>query len=73
MQQPCPRPILVRLNSCNVVMDILQKRSSFSPYVVKPDVPYSVRLRERILLWERWNLIQSGIEKSKISREQAVW
>ncbi len=44
-ESPCPRPILVRLNSRNVVMDILQKRSSFSPYVVKPDVPYNVSLQ----------------------------
>ena len=61
-----PRPILVRFNSCNVVMDLLQKRSSFSPYVIKPDLPADVCLREKVLLKERWDLIQSGTCKSVI-------
>ena len=61
-----PRPILVRFNSCNVVMDLLQKRSLFSPYVIKSDLPADARLREKMLLKERWNLIQSGTNKSDI-------
>ena len=61
-----PRPILFRFNSCNVVMDLLQKRSSFSPYVINPDLPADVRLREKVLLKERWDLIQSGTCKSDI-------
>ena len=47
-------------------MDLLQKRSSFSPYVIKPDLPADVRLREKVLLKERWDLIQSGTCKSNI-------
>ena len=47
-------------------MDILVNRSSFSPYVIKPDMSPSVRSRERILLKERWNLCQSGVEKSLV-------
>ena len=61
-----PRPILVYLNSCNVVMDLLQNRSLFSPYVINPDLPADVRLREKALLKVRWNLIQSGTCKSHI-------
>ena len=47
-------------------MDLLQKRSSFSPYVIKPDLPADVCLREKVLLKERWDLIQSGTCKSVI-------
>ncbi len=60
------RPILVHFNSCKAVMDILANRSSFSPYVVKPDMSPTARSRERILLKERWNLCQSGVEKSSV-------
>ena len=53
-----PRPILVHFNSCNVVMDLLQKRSLFSPpYVIKPDLPADVRLWEKALLKVRWDLV----------------
>ncbi len=61
-----PRSILVRFNSCNVVMNILSKRSTFTPYIIKPDLPPNIRLREKILLKERWNLMQSGTNKSSI-------
>lgn len=64
---PRPRPILVCFNSCNVVMDILQKRSLFNPFVIKPDLPVNSRQREKVLLKERWSLIQSGsASKSEI-------
>ena len=33
-----PRPILVKFNSCNVVMDILSHKSTFNPYIVKPNL-----------------------------------
>ena len=61
-----PRPILVRFNSCKAVMDILANCSSFSPYIVKPDMSPSARSRERLLLKERWNLCQSGVDKSSV-------
>ena len=47
-------------------MDLLQKRSSFSPYVIKPDLPADIRLWEKVLLKERWDLIQSGTCKALI-------
>lgn len=61
-----PRPILVRLNSCPVVMSILANRSSFAPFTVKQDLTPQERTREKILLKERWNLCCSGVNKSSI-------
>ena len=61
-----PRPILVRFNTCAAVLDILANRSSFSPYIIKPDQSPQERTREKILLKERWNLCQSGVNKSSI-------
>ena len=64
------RPVLVRFNSCSVVMQIFANRSSFAPYVVKPDLSPAERSRERILLKERWTLYQSGVDKSAINSEE---
>lgn len=61
-----PRPILVHFNSCSVVMNILSNRSSFAPYIVKPDLAPKDRARDKALLKERWNLCQSGVLKSAI-------
>ena len=61
-----PRPILVRFNSCSVVMEILSNCSSFAPYIIKPDLSPKDRIREKILLKERWILYQSGVDKSTI-------
>ncbi len=63
---PRPRLIMVNFNSITVVMDILSNKSSFAPYVVKPDLSPELRIREKVLLEERWNLIKSGIERSNI-------
>ena len=61
-----PRPIMVRFNSCTVVMEILANRSFSAPYIIKPDLSPQERAREKILLKERWNLCQSGVNKSII-------
>ena len=49
-----PRPILVHFNSCSAVLEILANRSSFSPFIVKPDLSPTARTRDKILLKERW-------------------
>ena len=71
---PRPRSILVRFNSCAVAMDVLSRKSSFRPYVIKPDLPPDKRAQEKILLKERWNLIQSGVDKTllKIKRSSLL-
>ena len=61
-----PRPILVSFNSCNIVMDILKQKSTFSPFVVKPDLPYEKRLTDQTLLKKRWQLINFGTNKAQI-------
>ena len=61
-----PRPILVHFNSCSVVVEILSRRSSFLLFIVKPDLSPTERANERLLLKERWKLIQEGVNKSGI-------
>ena len=64
--QTRPRQILVHFNSCTVVMNILSNRSSFSPYLVKPDLSPEECATDRILMKQRWELLQSGTAKSSI-------
>ena len=61
-----PRPILVKFNFCNIVMDIMKQKSNFSPFVVKPDLPLEKRLIDQTLLKKRWQLINSGTDKAQI-------
>ena len=62
-----PRPILVKLIKISDVTSSLTKRSNLNhPYVLKPDMPYEQRVRESVLLKERWHLIQSGVHRSSI-------
>ena len=56
----------MHFNSCTVVMDILSKRSVFSPYIVKPDLSLEERANDKILMKERWDLLQSGTPKFEI-------
>ena len=66
-QKPNPRPILVKLVRIADVQCILSNRKVLSsPFNVKPDMTVEERVRESILLKERWNLIQSGIPKNVI-------
>ena len=61
------RPIRVNLGSTADVGRILSLRSSLSsPLVIKPDLSPSERVIERLLLSERWRLIQSGTDRRYI-------
>lgn len=61
------RPIRVTLGSTADVSHILSLRSSLSsPLAVKPDLSPSERRIERLLLSERWKLIQSGTDRRSI-------
>ena len=62
-----PRPILVTLNSTAQVSHVLAHRHSLPSHVsVKPDRSFSERKSERILLSERWKLIQAGSDRRSI-------
>ena len=66
-EKPNPRPILVKLVRIADVQCILSNRKVLSsPINIRPDMTVEERLRESILLKERWNLIQSGIPKNVI-------
>ena len=66
-QHKRPRPILVKFIRTLDVSSILSKRSVLSPPInIKPDMSPEERLRDSVLLKERWSLIQSGISRSDI-------
>ena len=59
-----PRPLLVQLNSTADVSKVLSKRHSVpSSISIKPDLSLADRKIEALLLKERWQLIQSGIDR----------
>lgn len=59
-----PRPLLVKLSRRADVMTLLSKKGSLrSPISIKPDLPPQQRAIEKILLKERWSLIQSGTDR----------
>ena len=63
-----PRPILAILNRSADVTSVLSKRSSLKgdSIVIKPDLSPLERSNEKILLNQRWSLIQSGINRKSI-------
>ena len=62
-----PRPILVKLVRTTDVSSILSKRGTMShPFFVKPDLSPEERLRDSILLKERWKLIEAGTMRKEI-------
>ena len=62
-----PRPLLVKLTRIFDVDTVLYNRSNISDGImVKPDMNHDERLRESLLLKERWSLITSGIDKRHI-------
>ena len=62
-----PRPILVKLIRSADVSNVLANRGSLSPpFAIKPDRSSDERLKDSILLKERWKLIQSGISRKEI-------
>lgn len=63
-----PRPILVRLNRTSEVSVLLARRNCIESSIrLKPDLSAPDRARESTLLKERWNLIQTGVERSRIN------
>ena len=66
-KQDRPRPILVKFLSTLDANAILSNRSNVSsPIIIKPDMTKEERDTESMLLSERWNLIQSGIDRKLI-------
>ena len=62
-----PRPLLIKFIRVADVGLVLSKKGKLkSPYYIKPDMTHDQRLKESILLKERWSLIQSGIPRSSI-------
>ena len=62
-----PRPILVKLLRSGDVQSILSKRGSLqAPISIKPDMTTEERDNEKILLNQRWLLIQKGINRKQI-------
>ena len=62
-----PRPLLVKFVRVSDVNKILSKvRLIPKPYVLKPDMSLAQRIRDSVILKERWKLIQSGIERKNI-------
>ena len=62
-----PRPLLVQLNSTADVYKVLSKRHNVSSSVsIKPDLSPANRKIEALLLKERWQLIESGVDRRSI-------
>ena len=62
-----PRPLLVKLIRSSDVQTILVNCSKVSkPVIIKRHMSPDERINESLLLKERWNLIQSGIEHKSI-------
>ena len=62
-----PRPLLTKLTRTADVVSILSKRSVLQPpFIIKPDLSPDQRAKEKILLRERWSLIQSGVSRKYI-------
>ena len=67
VNQPRPRPVLIKLKRVMDVSAILaNKRSLSSPLVIKPDISPDERKIESALLKERWSLIQSDLDRKHI-------
>ena len=62
-----PRPTLVKFIRSADASNVLFKRNMTpKPYVIKPDLSKLERIRNSVLLNERWSLIQSGIDRKSI-------
>ena len=65
--QSRPRPILVKFLRVFDAEAILSKRRNVpTPIIIKPDMTKEERVTESLLLRERWNLIQNGIDRKFI-------
>ena len=70
-----PRPILIKLIRISDVNKILSKaRQIPKPFTLKPDMSHSQRIRESILLKERWRLLQKVVARKSIRiREESLF
>lgn len=65
--QSRPRPILIKFLRVFDAEAVLSKRSNLrAPIVIKHDMTKEERYTESLLLRERWNLVQKGIERKFI-------
>lgn len=66
-QSSRPRPILVKFVRSSDAFRVLSKsRSLKKPFHVKPDLSPSQRVRDSVLLKERWSLITNGVPRASI-------
>ena len=73
VDQVKPRPILVKFVRIEDVSKVFANRwVAKSPILVKPDMSKEERVRESVLLKQRWSLICSGVPKRaiKVSRSK---
>ena len=62
-----PRPILVKLNRTADVASLLSKRGVLkSPLSIKADKSPHERIRDAVLLKERWSFLHSGTDKRRV-------
>jgi hypothetical protein len=63
------RPLMAKLSRTSDVNSIFSQRSKLAQFpgiYIKPDMTHQERTCHRILLKERWNLINSGVDKKTI-------
>ena len=66
-----PRPILVKfLRSADVTSILFEKSNLASPFSIKTDMTVEEKKIEGLLLKERWELLQKGIDRSQIKIRQ---
>ena len=62
-----PRPILVKfLRSADVTSILFEKSNLASPFSIKTDMTVEEKKIEGLLLKERWELLQKGIDRNQI-------
>ena len=62
-----PRPILIRFIRIADVASVLSKKRLLSnPYYIKSDMTREQRLTQSLIMKERWQLIQSGVDRNCI-------
>ena len=64
---PRPRPLLAKLTESIDVVNILSKRNLLpTNVVIKPDMTQDQKFTQSILLKQRWELIQSGVNRKDV-------
>ena len=66
-----PRPILVKfLRSADVTSILFEKSNLASPFSIKTDMTVEEKKIEGLLLKERWELLQKGMDRNQIKIHQ---